>query len=205
MSTDRSTYRLPTLPTPTPAPADLVDLGDEASVSRMLARALRSGAYKQGKSALRTIDTEGNEKFCCLGVFCDILPEGVGHWGPRRAGGASWFSLESGGESNGDRPPRALFSSYDFDEETLEKLDASFQHLMQLNDHGLDFSTIADLIEEFGIYSIPEWVTKLLLRDLTLGKEAAQREIQKAADLAADPEIVGLTVYPDMPSNPEAY
>lgn len=31
--------------------------------------ALRSGKYKQGRSALRTIQDE----FCCLGVLCDIV------------------------------------------------------------------------------------------------------------------------------------
>lgn len=30
--------------------------------------ALRSGEYEQGKGALRT----ANDKFCCLGVLCDI-------------------------------------------------------------------------------------------------------------------------------------
>lgn len=35
--------------------------------------ALRSGKYKQGKSALQTWDG----KFCCLGVLCDLIdPEG---------------------------------------------------------------------------------------------------------------------------------
>jgi hypothetical protein len=38
--------------------------------------ALRSGAYQQGRLALRTPDDE----FCCLGVACDV--SGLGEWEP---------------------------------------------------------------------------------------------------------------------------
>lgn len=42
------------------------------SINKKLVRqwvdALRSGKYKQGRSALRNVDNE----FCCLGVLCDI-------------------------------------------------------------------------------------------------------------------------------------
>jgi hypothetical protein len=31
--------------------------------------ALRSGKYEQGKNTLRS----GNDRFCCLGVLCDVL------------------------------------------------------------------------------------------------------------------------------------
>src|SRR3990167_8465561 len=40
---------------------------------RRLVTALRSGKYKRGKGQLRDDD-----KFCCLGVACDI--SGVGEW-----------------------------------------------------------------------------------------------------------------------------
>lgn len=38
---------------------------------RLLVDALRSGEYKQGEGSLRR-NLEGNPKFCCLGVACDI-------------------------------------------------------------------------------------------------------------------------------------
>lgn len=41
---------------------------------RKLADALDSGKYAQGDAALRT----KNDKFCCLGVACDI--SGLGQW-----------------------------------------------------------------------------------------------------------------------------
>jgi hypothetical protein len=37
-------------------------------------KTLRSGEYQQGSTVLRTID----DKFCCLGVLCDIAKESVG-------------------------------------------------------------------------------------------------------------------------------
>lgn len=38
--------------------------------------ALRSGAYQQGRKALRTT-ADGKDSYCCLGVLCDIVaPEG---------------------------------------------------------------------------------------------------------------------------------
>lgn len=34
--------------------------------------ALRSGKYKQGVSALHTVPKNGGNKYCCLGVLCDL-------------------------------------------------------------------------------------------------------------------------------------
>lgn len=36
------------------------------------AAALRSGKYLQGKNTLHMIDAEGNDRFCCLGVACEL-------------------------------------------------------------------------------------------------------------------------------------
>lgn len=41
--------------------------------NRKWIKALRSGRYKQGVKRLR-----GDDKFCCLGVACDI--SGLGSW-----------------------------------------------------------------------------------------------------------------------------
>lgn len=38
------------------------------AVKKAWVRALRSGKYKQGQNRLRTADN----KFCCLGVLCDV-------------------------------------------------------------------------------------------------------------------------------------
>ena len=60
--------------------------------------ALRSGHYKQGPSALRRDD-----RFCCLGVLCDLaVQDGV----------ANWFTIASGDYTSCldefERPPRPV-------------------------------------------------------------------------------------------------
>ena len=49
------------------------------NVKRLWLEALRSGEYKQGRGLLR----DGN-KYCCLGVLCDIYRQRVG---------GSWFGI----------------------------------------------------------------------------------------------------------------
>lgn len=52
----------------------------------LLTAALRSGEYEQGKGSLRT----RKNKFCCLGVACDIYSKttGIGKW---NFDGKSWI------------------------------------------------------------------------------------------------------------------
>ena len=35
--------------------------------------ALRSGDYKQGRDVLRRVGRDGEDRWCCLGVLCDII------------------------------------------------------------------------------------------------------------------------------------
>lgn len=44
---------------------------------RTFVAALRSGRYKQGKSALQYVDEDGTERFCCLGVACEVAVESL--------------------------------------------------------------------------------------------------------------------------------
>ena len=45
----------------------------EAKMKKRWIKALRSGEYEQGREDLKV-----DEKFCCLGVLCDI--SGLGSW-----------------------------------------------------------------------------------------------------------------------------
>ena len=96
-------------------------------VKQKWVEALRSGQYLQGKNALKTDD-----KFCCLGVLCDILyPE---QW--IRDGGYSLIW----GEDSGLPPELRDSLSIDRKQEDI---------LIQLNDEkGKDFLQIADYIEQ---------------------------------------------------------
>lgn len=101
-------------------------------------KALRGGDYKQGKGALR----EG-DKFCCLGVLCDVVdPDG-------------WAKVD---ESTGrgdllvcqqDRHRGCIIGPGTFVADTTDFTDAdSTGRLMTMNDSGFTFRHIADWIEE---------------------------------------------------------
>jgi hypothetical protein len=108
-------------------------------VMKQWTEALRSGNYKQGKRRLRL-----NDKFCCLGVLCDI--SGLGEWKDRRGG----FGLE--------KEPAYYLQSYStLPDEVMEwagmenqcGLIEGFASLGTLNDLvGYSFEDIANIIEE---------------------------------------------------------
>lgn len=131
-------------------------------------KALRSGDYSQGKGYLKTIDN----RYCCLGVLCDIFSEKVnGTWKLAESGTAFGFSL--GNEFNiGQKcfPPTELntlvhelyhrevqfltycipLSSEDYNRlSALYILKGDTVYLSDLNDKGVPFSEIADLIEKY--------------------------------------------------------
>lgn len=89
------------------------------------AAALRSGKYKQGKNALRT----GKDTYCCLGVLCDIqgieIPHGAGTLGA--------FENCAGLKSLVGKLPT----------------EQRYQDLAMLNDNGVTFRDIANLIEKY--------------------------------------------------------
>lgn len=105
--------------------------------------ALRSGEYEQGSEVLRTLDN----KFCCLGVLCDLHAKETGKaWLPRPSdsrytyrGGASllpisvhvWADLDS-------TSPKVKVDNHNHK-----------QFLTMLNDiERLTFNEIADIIEK---------------------------------------------------------
>ena len=57
-------------------------------------RALRSGKYKQGTGELRVnADARKDEKFCCLGVLCEIAKVKRGEYGYRFGSTSSQSTL----------------------------------------------------------------------------------------------------------------
>jgi hypothetical protein len=116
------------------------------TVKALWLEALRSGKYKQGTGCLRYEDD-----FCCLGVLCDI--SGQGEWDEREyldqlqllpAAVVDWAGL-------GGSRPEIPFSA--LTEEELELIgwlpsrDECTVALSGLNDRGMEFDRIADLIE----------------------------------------------------------
>jgi hypothetical protein len=96
-------------------------------------KALRSGKYKQGSDALATGDPLSIESYCCLGVACDLIDSTA--W---ISDDDSMFKRHYGWKGHGSGTT----------------LNLSFvtgrvgEKLSRMNDAGMDFSEIADWIEE---------------------------------------------------------
>ena len=102
------------------------------SVKKVWLKALRSGKYKQGKSALRV----GKDKFCCLGVLCDIH--------------AKKFNVDWDDKTylnEGEFLPEKVmkWAKLKEDDVSIETKDKS---LSQANDGGKSFKQIANIIEK---------------------------------------------------------
>jgi len=106
---------------------------------------LRSGEYEQGESFLCSDD-----KFCCLGVLCDMAEE-EGIVGGRVYGGIVGYSSFHDEAASCSRymPPEVR------DWAELGNTNPSFtgasggsRYLAVLNDTGSSFNDIADIIEE---------------------------------------------------------
>ena len=96
--------------------------------------ALRSGEYAQEKGRLCTRG-KSYDKFCCLGVICDIVA---------RETNEPWRYVK-GGDFNSFRDCTALFST-----DLRRKFEISFDQELQLirkNDFGASFDEIANWIE----------------------------------------------------------
>lgn len=91
--------------------------------------ALRSGKYKQGQFLLRNMN-----KYCCLGVLCDIHPD-VKFTGNRAKHSKDLFYTDGG-----------LSSTF---REKMELTLDECRELVRMNDRkGNSFMEIADFIEE---------------------------------------------------------
>ena len=92
--------------------------------------ALRSGKYEQGKRRLKQRDSG----HCCLGVLCDISPiMGINYnlsLTPAKV--VEWSGMKT---STGELP------------KSYKTKHIRFHHLWQLNDFGLSFKQIANIIE----------------------------------------------------------
>lgn len=115
---------------------------DEQIKTEWLSR-LRSGKYIQGKNTLRQPLADGGHAHCCLGVLCDIFAEdGEGQWD-----GSNFFYGKDGGlglNSGDGILPENLARKTGLEANPLTRGGTG---LAELNDDGVSFADIADLIE----------------------------------------------------------
>lgn len=132
----------------------------------LLVKALRSGEYLQGNGYLAQI-CKGEEdgiytreiRYCCLGVACEVFRTHSQEPELRRAEGGKtvsyqghdlyppdrvleWFGWDtSGPEGNRGKLKHAM-------DVTLEGHTATHRNLASLNDFGMEFEEIANIIEQ---------------------------------------------------------
>jgi hypothetical protein len=106
-------------------------------VKAMWVEALRSGKYAQGRHALRRQD----DTFCCLGVLCDLHDS------------TAWEL-----EANNQHDYTYHYSCISLPKKVQEWAEVDecgvlpspeLGSLMSINDAGVSFSKIADMIEEY--------------------------------------------------------
>jgi len=114
-------------------------------VANIWVTALRSGKYKQGMGYLNK-----NNKFCCLGVLCEIAP--ANELQIHKQLNLDYMTYSAGGNKInkvGRFPPVAIlkWANISLDYRTyIPELD---KKLWQLNDTGYTFDQIADIIEKY--------------------------------------------------------
>lgn len=102
-------------------------------------KALRSGDYEQGRGVLKRTCENIPDKFCCLGVLCEIHPSTV----ERPTGsGQSFFGWLSDNDLTGATLPSEMRKDLKMDEILIG-------NLIEMNDMQFkNFNDIADWIEE---------------------------------------------------------
>lgn len=166
---------------------DLLPLDGGLQISRNLARALRSGEYHQGQATLKRLphpdDMDNVTRHCCLGVLCELLPQEMGQW--QAYGGSLGYNLLAS-------YPEDLVDDWalaDFGHEAIERgtaypplgllaivddadRDTAFQSMRMyamLNDTGVSFSVIADLLETYGLFGLTKSMANTLRKLYTEG------------------------------------
>lgn len=116
----------------------------DSEIKKGWVKALRSGSYIQGKNYLHQRIRENEkevEKFCCLGVLCEIVKEKL-NLGVSLHYGAYFYDEEK------HYLPKKVLENLFQNEEIHLKVEERFYRPAVLNDNGFTFSQIADLIEE---------------------------------------------------------
>lgn len=104
--------------------------------------ALLSGKYEQGQHELRTRD----DKYCCLGVLCDIMKDEVGGEWVKDEDGDWMFSIPSVDDDNRAVLPATVASRVGFWTDNGSYKDGE-ESLSADNDRGATFEQIAETIK----------------------------------------------------------
>lgn len=114
-------------------------------IKKLWIKALRSGKYKQTRGWLKEVDDDGKDRYCCLGVLCDLFRINAksGEWVNV---GVGWQSFAAGNQSASVLPVDVVeWAGLDDQNPRLGRT----AHASTLNDDGRSFNFIADRIEKY--------------------------------------------------------
>lgn len=120
-------------------------------IKKRWVEALRSGEFKQGTGALYNPDTG---EHCVLGILCELaVQDGVVQRHDHEHGGPSVYGNLGGDDSDVVVPPEViewagLDSCIPLVEYFDEEYGNTYEAVAEMNDRGLSFKYIAELIEE---------------------------------------------------------
>lgn len=123
-----------------PELAELENAGPmDPALKALWIQELRSGEYQQGEGRLRYLDAGGIERFCCLGVLCNIVQPSKWDKPEDHSGVGGYITLIAHNNA-GDMPSSVVYERSGLPE-------AAGVELSRMNDDGMSFETIADWIE----------------------------------------------------------
>jgi hypothetical protein len=109
---------------------------------------LRSGRFLQGEGGLANRDALGDKRYCCLGVFCErARAEGIVQV-DIRLNGKRFYGTEDNGWQPFYLPQEVQEWAELSSDNPVVRYDGQFATLASLNDRGIPFDVIADLIED---------------------------------------------------------
>jgi len=114
-------------------------------IKKLWIKALRSGKYEQGKKLLRV--SNGDDRFCCLGVLCEVYRKdtGDGSWNEHNK---AWFETSNGADDS--ELPFAVQEWAELgDPNPVLGIASNSASASKLNDRGETFEYIADRIEKY--------------------------------------------------------
>ena len=112
--------------------------------------ALRSGEYHQGAGRLRTAPSSlgGGDRFCCLGVLCDVVKDDLGlSWEAITSHPSTIYWMAEGVAYPPDDVWRYVTDTVDV--EQLPLPDGAGEPLAAANDSGWTFDRLAAVIEKW--------------------------------------------------------
>lgn len=118
----------------------------KSDIAQKWVDALRGNRYRQGRNALKQ-QKNGEIKHCCLGVLCELYQLEASSPLDERELGPCGFTFMDGSSDFLPRPVMHWAGMGSNNGDFHDPVSDRGTNLVDLNDKGMDFSKLADIIE----------------------------------------------------------